>query len=179
MLGFEFSHLGRHPELQLLDGLAFGGKLDVGVAAVDIVAGRMAHQGPSHVGNDAGFHQPGRERVAQVVKPKPAHARTFERPPPSRLHQVNGLFVIGKQVPFGLVLVAQVLRHTVGKRNLSRLARDGLGLGDLEQLPVQIYVFPSLVQQLPAPHSRVERHHDDRAEVLGAGSEKQWFLPDA
>ena len=57
-----------HPLLELFDGLALHGKLDVGVGRVNFRAWGMAHERHADFLQDAGLHQAGVEGVAKIVK---------------------------------------------------------------------------------------------------------------
>jgi hypothetical protein len=144
----------------------------VRVAGMDITAARMAHEGLSNVGNNAGFHQACVEGVPEIVKPQAADAGAFQRLPPGGFHQVDWLVVIGEDIAFRLMSASQEFIDAVGEGNLARFAADSLGFRDQEQLAVKIDIFPSLVQQFSTPHACIQRRHDDRLEMLGARSEQ-------
>ena len=57
-----------HPLLELSDGFALHGKLNVGVGRVNFRAWGMAHERHADFLQDAGLHQAGIEGVAKVVK---------------------------------------------------------------------------------------------------------------
>jgi len=94
-----------HPLLELSDGFALHGKLDVGVGRVNFRAWGMTHERHADFLQDAGFHQARIERVAEVVETDGAEIRVFERGLPRTLHDADWLAFVADDQSCGLAVL--------------------------------------------------------------------------
>ena len=61
----------------------------MGVNRIDFFAARMPHEGFADLLHDAGFHEAGVERMAEIVKSHVADSGVFQRRFPGALHYAN------------------------------------------------------------------------------------------
>ena len=154
-----------HPLLELSDGFALHGKLDVGVGRVNFRAWGMTHERHADFLQDAGLHQAGIEGVAEIVETDVAELRVFERSLPRTLHDADWLVFVANDQAFGLAVLKQVLQEPFGQGNLSGLPFGCLRTGDEQQLAREVDILPTLAGDLPAPHPRIEGGNDHGVEV--------------
>lgn len=148
----------------------------MGVNGVYVFARRVAHQGFADFLHDARFHEPGVKGVPEIVKPAIADSRAAHRRLPRGLDLLDRVRLEGEDESRVLPLFGEKPREAFRKRYLAALPSGGLRLGDKEQVPAEIDVFPQLVEEFAAPHAGIERRYDDRAEVGSGGSEQSVFV---
>ena len=119
-----------HPLLELFDGFALHGKLDVGVGSVNFRACRMAHERHANFLQDAGLHQASVEGMAKVVETDVADSCLFQCSLPRALDDADGLALVPDNDARGLLVVKQILEQPPGQRDLSRFSFRGLRTRD-------------------------------------------------
>ena len=91
---------------------------------------------------------------------------------------MDGVAFEGKDQPFRLRLRAKELNEAPGEGNLTGFGFRGFRVSDVKKFAVEVDVLPALRENFTAPHARIERGHDDRAEMWGGRLEEQFFLGD-
>lgn len=125
----------------------------------------MTHEGLADFLHDAGFHEPGVERVPKVMETDVADARAADGGLPCGLDCPHGMTFEGEDQAFRLWAKSEKIEQPVCERNLSRLAAGGLGTGYGKEPAIEIHVLPSLVEDFTASHAGVERCDNDLSKV--------------
>jgi len=142
LLALWFGALLVHPDLELRDGFALHGELDVGIGCVDGLAGGVAHEGHADLLQDARLHEPGVEGVAQVVEADVADARPPQGAAPPALDDADGLALVGDDGALALAARREEPVEAVGQRDLPRLALRRLRARDGQHPAREVDVLP-------------------------------------
>ncbi len=142
----------------------------MGVNGMDLRSGAVAHQGHADLLEDARFHAPRVERVAEVVKSHVADTGIRECGSPRAFHDADWLAAILDHQPVGLAALKQNLVQPLGERNFTGFPFGRFRVGHREDLLGEIHVLPSLARDLAAAHAGIECDEDHGSQVsLGHG----------
>src|SRR5271154_1558681 len=167
------------PGFELPDGIALHRHLDMGVEGIDFLARGVAHEGHPHVLHDAGFHEPGVERVAKIMEAEIADARPPDCRLPRRLDPLDRTAFEGENQADGFLTGKpyEKLRESRGERDFAGLPARSFRVSDLEHATVEVDVLHALGEQFSAAHPAIERRDDDRREMRrGRRDELRFFL---
>ena len=104
----------------------------------------MPHERLPHIGHDAGFHEPGVERVAKIVEAEEANAGTSDRCPPGGLDFVQRSTFKGEDQSVGLARCREQIDEPRRERDFASFTLGGFGVGDGEHSPIEVNVFKTL-----------------------------------
>src|SRR6266496_1433970 len=125
-----FLSFGLHPGFEFPDRFALHRQLDMGVEGIDFLARGVAHEGLPHVLQNSGFHQPGIERVAKIVKAEIPDARPPDGCLPGRLDLLDRTAFEGEDQAFRRIARerGEEVRESRGKRDFATLTANGLAV---------------------------------------------------
>ena len=110
------------PLLELAYGIALHGKLDMRVSRLHLRTGGMSHERHANFLHDAGFHQPGIERMAEIVETYVADSGILKRGFPRAFDDAKGAIFVCENQAHGFLVFDQKLKQPVTQRNLARFA---------------------------------------------------------
>src|SRR5579864_3903132 len=134
--GIVAAHLRRHPRFKLSDRFTLCRKLDVRVDGVDVFSARMPHQCFANFLHDACFHEPCVKRVAEVMEPAIADARTTDSSLPSGLDDADRFTLKRKEQTLLLAFGKKKIVNAGGEGNFPSFTSSGFGTCDKEQIAV-------------------------------------------
>ena len=144
--------------------------MDIG--GVHILTRGVPHQGFADFLQDAGFHHSAVEGVPEVVEAVVTNPGAADGRHPGRLDLADGLAFEGKNPSFRFLLCPKELEEAPGEGDLAGFAFRRFRVSDEEKLAVEVDVLPALRENFTAPHARIERGHDDGAEMRSGRLEK-------
>src|SRR5690348_16053306 len=125
----------------------------------------MTHDRFTQVLVESGFHRQRVERVAEVVETAITDRCAADGGLPGSLDRLDRLVMKREHQPFRLPPAEKQGIHFFGEGDFAAFSARRLGTGNEEQLAVEVDMFPTLIENLAAPHAGLQAERDDFAKV--------------
>lgn len=121
----------------------------------------VAKEGHADLAGNAELEQSGVEGVAQVVEADIPDSRPADGRFPAGFETADQLAFKGKDQTRVLLPVCKQAEDPLGQGNFAGFAFGRLAVRDIQEPPLEVHVFPCLVQYLAPAHAGVEGKDGD------------------
>lgn len=139
----------------------------------------MAKKGHANFAGNAELKQSGIEGVPQVVEPDIADSRSADGCFPAGLKASNWFAFKGEDQTGILSSGGKQSEHSCCQRDFASFSFRRLAVGDIQEPPFKVHVFPCLVQNLAPAHAGIESENRDFQQMGSCGRKELDFFREA